>query len=103
MGDEENTGDAQVLEAGDADDMGDAQENIEEPGELDTDEWEDLAEWQGMMQASKDDEKDDSEEDDGNASDSDDSDKNDADEHVVADEGEELDNDIYAQAGYGAL
>lgn len=101
---EENTGSVQMSEAGGADDLGDVQDNVKEPGKPDAEEWEDLAEWQGVMQAEKDDENDSSEEDgNGNAFDSNESDKDDIDDHVVANEGEELDDDIDTDTGYGAL
>jgi hypothetical protein len=85
MNDEENVGGAQ--EAGDLD--VNAQENVGEPIEP-ADEWEEIAEWEGVMEGGEGDENDEAE-DDANAWDADGSDEDHVDDRVVADEGEELD------------
>ena len=97
MKDEENTGGTQ--EAGDLD--VDAEDKVGEPIEP-ADEWEEVAEWEGMMEGGEDDENDE-EDDDTNMFDADKSDEENVDDWVVADEGEELDDDIYAHEGYGTL
>ena len=98
MRDDENDGDTQeARDTGDLD-ARDAQDSIGEPDEL-PDEWEDIAEWEGVMKGGEDGEEDDN----NNASDADESDEDHIDDRVVADEGEELDDDIYAREGYGTL
>ncbi|KAN0087907.1 hypothetical protein V8E55_006528 [Tylopilus felleus] len=107
MGDEENELDGSTQQGGDTGDLDvqDAQNDVGEPNEL-PDEWEDDVEWEGMMALvggkAEDDENDEGNYD-GNASDTDESNEDDIDDCVVADEGEELDGDIYVQEGYGAL
>ncbi|KAI9568363.1 hypothetical protein HD554DRAFT_2038922 [Boletus coccyginus] len=66
-----------------------------------SDEWEDIAECEGMMTGGEDntnDEKDDR--DDRNASDANGSDKDNIDDRVIANEGEELDDHIYTRSDF---
>ena len=107
MRDEENKLDGSAQQGGDTGDLDvqDAQDNVGKPNEL-PDEWEDDVEWQGVMALVGGKAEDDGNDEgnyDGNASDTDESDEDDIDNRVVADEGEELDDDIYVQEGYSAL
>ncbi|KIJ58068.1 hypothetical protein HYDPIDRAFT_103322 [Hydnomerulius pinastri MD-312] len=74
--------------------MGEGNEEVENPGE-EAEEWEDVE--QDGEETGRDNNDDDDDSDDGDDGDEDDVDR------VVPDEGEELDDDILAREGYGAL
>ena len=86
------------VEVDENDDETDSEEGPMDP-ELQV-EGDEVEEWKGVMEEEEDGNE--SDEDSDSDSDSGSSDENDAD-RVVADEGEELVDDIYAREGYGAL